>query len=224
MYYKFFQNSKCEYFPCHNISDNEQEQFSCLFCYCPLYQYLDCGGNYSLLNSSIKDCSKCNLPHYDYDYIIAKMIARKGLHMNIPIKKVNENATIPTRGSEHAAGYDLYACLEGQVRIRPGGLWKIPTGLSVAIPNGYAGMIYARSGLASKMGLRPCNCVGVVDADYRGEVIVALYNDGYDWAAVKHGDRIAQLVIQPVMNIDFNETESLDETERGTGGFGSTGE
>lgn len=143
--------------------------------------------------------------------------------MNLKIKKLNPNAITPTRGSSQAAGNDLYACLEKQVIVIPGATVKVPTGLAMAIPIGYAGFIYARSGLATKQGLRPSNCVGVVDSDYRGEVIVALYNDSEEYREVKHGDRIAQLVVSPVANVEIEESDELNGTERGDGGFGSTG-
>ncbi len=144
--------------------------------------------------------------------------------MLIHIKKINPNATIPTRGSQYAAGYDLYACIDGgEVTIDPHSTQKIGTGLAIAVPNGYFGAIFARSGLASKEGLRPANCVGVADSDYRGEYIVALHNDSNTPRTVKHGDRIAQLVIMPHLSVEFCESQQLDETDRGSGGFGSTG-
>ena len=144
--------------------------------------------------------------------------------MQIKIKKVNPNAKLPTHGSEQAAGYDLYACLDAKnITIDAHKTVKVPTGLSMAIPEGYFGAIFARSGLAAKEGLRPANCVGVVDSDYRGEFIVMLHNDTNEPKTVENGDRVAQLVVMPYMPIDFEETDSLDETQRGTGGFGSTG-
>ena len=141
----------------------------------------------------------------------------------IQIKKLNENATIPTRGSDRAAGYDLYACLENEITIGAGETVKIGTGLSIAVPEGYFGAIFARSGLAAKEGLRPANCVGVADSDYRGEYIVALHNDSSISRVVTPGERIAQLVVMPYLSVEFEEVDSLDETERGAGGFGSTG-
>lgn len=144
--------------------------------------------------------------------------------MQIKIKKIKENAVIPTRGSMQAAGYDLYACLEtDKFDIAPHRTEKIGTGLSIAVPDGYFGAIFARSGLALKQGLRPANCVGVADSDYRGEYIVALHNDTDEIKTVENGERIAQLVIMPYLSVQFIETDSLDETERGSGGFGSTG-
>ena len=143
--------------------------------------------------------------------------------MKIDVKKINHAAILPTRGSEQAAGYDLYACIdEKEVVIKPGETKKIGTGLSFAVPEGYFGAIFARSGLAAK-GLRPANCVGVADSDYRGEYIVALHNDSSSNMTVSHGDRIAQLVVMPYLSVEFNETDELDSTARGTGGFGSTG-
>lgn len=144
--------------------------------------------------------------------------------MQIKIKKVNPNAKTPTRGSDQAAGYDLYACLETEnVTIDAHKTVKVPTGLSMAIPEGYFGAIFARSGLAAKQGLRPANCVGVIDSDYRGEFMVMLHNDTDESKTVENGDRVAQLVVMPFMPVDFEETDSLDETQRGAGGFGSTG-
>ena len=144
--------------------------------------------------------------------------------MEIKIKKLKDTAVLPSRGSAAAAGYDLYACLETEsVEITPHTTVKIGTGLSIAVPDGYFGAIFARSGLAAKEGLRPANCVGVADSDYRGEYIVALHNDGEVTRVVKNGDRIAQLVIMPFLSVEFNEVSNLDETERGAGGFGSTG-
>lgn len=143
--------------------------------------------------------------------------------MKIQIKKLSEKAVTPTRGSEYAAGYDLYACLENDVEIAPHCTAKIGTGITAAIPEGWFGAVFARSGLASKQGLRPANCVGVCDSDYRGEYIVALHNDSDETRTVRNGDRIAQLVILPFMEAEFEECDSLPETVRGAGGFGSTG-
>lgn len=144
--------------------------------------------------------------------------------MNIKIKKLTPGAVIPTRGSEKAAGYDLYACFEEAEKvIAPHTTVPIGTGLSIAVPDGYFGAVFARSGLASKQSLRPANCVGVCDSDYRGEYIVMLHNDGDVPRTVLPGDRIAQLVIMPYLDVNFEETDELDETKRGAGGFGSTG-
>jgi len=139
------------------------------------------------------------------------------------IKKVNPNAVIPTRGSDQAAGYDLYACVEGTTPIYPHATTLIGTGLAMEIPEGYFGAIFARSGLATKRGLRPANCVGVVDSDYRGEVKVALHNDTEDIETIGYGERIAQLVIIPYKAVEFEVVDDLDDTDRGEGGFGSTG-
>ena len=139
--------------------------------------------------------------------------------MEIKIKKITDNAKI-TRGSDQAAGYDLYAVTDAT--INPHECVLVGTGLIMQIPEGYFGGIYARSGLASKQGPRPANCVGVVDSDYRGEVKVALRNDTNEVRSVSSGERIAQIVIQPYLNVTFVEGE-LDDTERGAGGFGSTG-
>ena len=143
--------------------------------------------------------------------------------MQIKIKKLRENATVSTRGSASAAGYDLYACLDAPVTIAPHATAMIGTGLSVAIPEGYFGAVFARSGLAAKQALRPANCVGVCDSDYRGEYIVALHNDGEQERTIESGERIAQLVVIPYLSVEFDVVDELDETARGAGGFGSTG-
>ena len=144
--------------------------------------------------------------------------------MLIKIKKLRPEARIPTSGSAYAAGYDLYACLpEGDVTVAPHATAKIGTGLSLAVPEGYFGAIFARSGLATKQGLRPANCVGVCDSDSRGEYLIALHNDSDDQRVISHGVRIAQLVGMPYLPVEFEEAEELPETERGAGGFGSTG-
>ena len=143
--------------------------------------------------------------------------------MKINIKKLNSNATLPTRGSEFAAGYDLYACLNESVTIRAGETVKIPTGLAIEIPEGYAGLIYARSGLATKKGLAPANKVGVCDSDYRGEYIIFLHNHSKIDAMIEPNGRIAQLIVTPFLAVTFEETDELSETKRGAGGFGSTG-
>lgn len=141
----------------------------------------------------------------------------------IAVKKLREGALLPTFGSAQAAGADLYACLEEPVTIQPGQTAFIPTGLAMELPRGYAGLIYARSGLACKRGLAPANKVGVVDSDYRGEFIVALHNHGTQPQTISHGERIAQLVVTPVLIPEYIETEALSDTQRGAGGFGSTG-
>lgn len=143
--------------------------------------------------------------------------------MNIPVKKLKPEAILPTYGSAMAAGADLYACLSETVTVEPGQTVFVPTGLSMALPDGYVGLIYARSGLACKRNLAPANKVGVIDSDYRGEFIVALHNHGTTPQTIAHGERIAQLVIAPVVQGVFSETDTLDETARGAGGFGSTG-
>lgn len=141
----------------------------------------------------------------------------------IAVKKLNENAVLPTYGSAYAAGADLYACEDSPVTIAPGETKLIHTGLAMEIPEGYAGLIYARSGLASKRGLAPANKVGVVDADYRGEVMVALHNHSNISQTVELGERIAQLVVAPFLKAEYEETAQLSDTVRGAGGFGSTG-
>ena len=139
------------------------------------------------------------------------------------IKLLNNNAKIPTRGSAAAAGYDLYAASDSSIKIYPHDTIKVDTGIAIEIPEGYFGGIYARSGLATKRGLRPANCVGIIDSDYRGPIIVALHNDTTEVQIIETGDRIAQLIIQPYLNIDFNVVDELSDTERGNSGFGSTG-
>jgi dUTP pyrophosphatase len=142
----------------------------------------------------------------------------------IKVKKLRENAMLPIYSSDKAAGADLYACVDGVglIAIEPHTTQKIGIGLAMELPEGYFGAIFARSGLATKQGLRPANCVGVVDEDYRGEIMVALHNDTDEIKNVKSGERIAQLVLLPYIQCDFVEDE-LSETERGDGGFGSTG-
>jgi dUTP pyrophosphatase len=141
----------------------------------------------------------------------------------IKVKKLRSNAILPTYGSAEAAGADLYACLEKSVIIEPGDTAFIPTGLAMELPKNCAGLIYARSGLACKRGLAPANKVGVIDSDYRGEFIVALHNHGKTLQTIAHGERIAQLIITPVLTPAYEEVEDLNETDRGSGGFGSTG-
>ena len=142
----------------------------------------------------------------------------------IKVKKLDEFTTLPTKGSSKAAGFDLYACIpEGQMTIWPGECRKVGTGVAIQPPEGYFGAIYARSGLATKNGLRPGNCVGIADEDYEGEYIVALYNDSQRPQEIHHGDRIAQVVFQPYLTDEMVEVKELDKTERGSGGFGSTG-
>lgn len=143
--------------------------------------------------------------------------------MKINIKRLTDTAILPERGSAYAAGYDLFAELNENVEIQPHETKMIGTGLAMEIPEGYFGGIFARSGLSSKEGLRPANCVGVVDADYRGEVKVALHNDGEVVREIKAGQKIAQLVVVPFLGVEFDEVKELSETVRGVGGFGSTG-
>lgn len=142
--------------------------------------------------------------------------------MEVKIRRLNKNATFPTKGSVQAAGFDLYACIEGPQDIGPHETKMIGTGFAFAIPDGYFGALFARSGLAKK-GLRPANCVGVVDSDYRGEVMVALHNDSESVMTVEPNQRIAQLCVIPYLQVELEECTDLDETERGAGGFGSTG-
>lgn len=142
----------------------------------------------------------------------------------IKIKKLNDLAKIPTRADIGSAGYDLYAATDHDIQIPPHSNVMVGTGIAMAIPIGYFGGIYARSGIASKRNLRPANCVGVIDASYRGEIKVALHNDSPETKTIQAGERIAQLVIKKHETADFEEVDELDETERGIGGFGSSGE
>ena len=143
--------------------------------------------------------------------------------MKVNVKKLREGARLPAYGSEYAAGADLYACEEQPVEIGSGKTAFIHTGIAVELPEGTAGFVYARSGLSCKQDLAPANKVGVIDCDYRGEILVALHNHGKEERTVEHGDRIAQLVVAPVYVVQFEETEELSDTVRGAGGFGSTG-
>jgi dUTP pyrophosphatase len=144
--------------------------------------------------------------------------------MKVNFKKLHENAIVPTYGSEFAAGADLYACTNGEtVTFAPSETKLIKTGIAMEIPEGYAGLIYARSGIANKRGLAPSNKVGVVDSDYRGEIMVSLHNHSLSEQSITDGERIAQMVIAPYLAVNFILADELDDTVRGTGGFGSTG-
>ena len=142
--------------------------------------------------------------------------------LNLKIKKLNENATTPAYGSALAAGADLYSC-EEKLTFLPGETKLVHTGIAMAIPEGYVGLIYARSGIATKRGLAPANKVGVIDSDYRGEIMVSLHNHSNETVSIDAKERIAQIVITPYLTVNFTEADELDNTERGTGGFGSTG-
>jgi dUTP pyrophosphatase len=141
----------------------------------------------------------------------------------IRLKKLCENAMIPTYGTAYSAGADLYACTDTPITIAAGQTVLVKTGIAMEIPEGYAGFIYARSGLATKRGLAPANKVGVIDADYRGEIMVALHNHSGQEQTIESGERIAQLVIAPFLTAQFILSDELNETVRGSGGFGSTG-
>lgn len=143
--------------------------------------------------------------------------------MRVNIKKLNEAAIVPTYGTQYSAGADLYACLEEAVTIQPGATYLVKTGIAMEIPEGYVGLVYARSGLACKKGLAPANKVGVIDADYRGEIMVALHNHSTEAVTVEPSERVAQMVIAPFLAVDYQVVEELNETVRGEGGFGSTG-
>ena len=143
--------------------------------------------------------------------------------MQIKLKKISQKAKLPSYGSADAAGADLCACIDESMNILPGQTVMVGTGIAVAIPKGYAGLVYARSGMASKRDLAPANKVGVIDSDYRGEIIVALHNHGMVARMIEPGERIAQLVIAPIIQAEFEICKELDDTERAEGGFGSTG-
>ena len=144
-------------------------------------------------------------------------------HVPIKVKKINQNAVLPTCGSAFAAGYDLYACIDEPVEIYPHGTIKIGTGRIMETPDPFWLGIFARSGLATKQGLRPANCTGVIDPDYRGEIIVALHNDTDEIQTIQPQERIGQIILMPRYIIDFEEVDELTNTNRGDGGFGSTG-
>ena len=143
--------------------------------------------------------------------------------MDIQVKRLTDSARLPERGSDEAAGYDLFADLDGEVTIAPHETFMVHTGIAVAIPSGYFGGVYARSGLSAREGLRPANCTGVIDADYRGEIMVALHNDSAEKKVITPGQKVAQLIIQKFEAVSFLECDELSDTARGAGGFGSTG-
>lgn len=141
----------------------------------------------------------------------------------VNIKKLNEKATVPTYGSEFSAGADLYALADEPITIAPHETVLVHTGVAMEIPTGYVGLVFARSGLATKRALAPANKVGVIDSDYRGEIMVALHNHGNEAKTIENGERIAQLVLVPYIAAEFDEVDELSDTVRGEGGFGSTG-
>jgi len=141
----------------------------------------------------------------------------------IAVKKLSPKAILPTYGSREAAGADLYACLDAPVSVAPGQTAWIPTGIALEVPKGCAGLIYARSSMGTKRGLAPANKVGVIDSDYRGEIRVVLLNHGTQEQIVEPGERVAQLIITPVLTPEYEEVAELTDTDRGAGGFGSTG-
>ena len=142
---------------------------------------------------------------------------------SIRVKRLRDGAKLPTYGSAEAAGADLYACLEEEMTIQPGQTAFVPTGIALEVPKGCAGLIYARSGMACKRGLAPANKVGVVDSDYRGEILVALHNHGHQEQTIGNGERVAQFIITPVLTPAYEAVEELTDTARSSGGFGSTG-
>ena len=161
-----------------------------------------------------------------YIIIVKRFTCRKDIKMNkteIKFTKLDKRATAPVYGTPFAAGADLRALLDENIKIAPGETVLIHPGIAAQIPDGLVGLVYARSGLAAKRGLAPANCVGVIDSDYRGEIMVALRNYSNDVQEIEHQERIAQLVIAPYISADFIEAETLEETDRGQGGFGSTG-
>ena len=141
----------------------------------------------------------------------------------IRVKKLSPNAILPAYGSAEAAGADLYACLDAPVQIQPGETFWVPTGIALEVPKGCAGLIYARSSMGAKRGLAPANKVGVIDSDYRGEIRVVLLNHSKQIQTIEPGERVAQLIITPVLTPAYEECEDLTDTDRGAGGFGSTG-
>lgn len=141
----------------------------------------------------------------------------------IRVKLLRQGGKLPTYGTTEAAGADLYACLEQPVTIAPGEKAFLPTGIALEVPKGCAGLVYARSGMACKRGLAPANKVGVIDSDYRGEITVVLHNHGTEAQTIENGERIAQLIITPVLQCPYQWAESLTDTQRDQGGFGSTG-
>ena len=143
--------------------------------------------------------------------------------MQIKIKRLSETAQLPKRGSDYAAGYDLFAAIPEQVTVEPHATVKIDTGLQFELPEGYFAGIFARSGIATREGLRPAHCVGVCDSDYRGNYIVAIHNDSDSLRVIVPGEKIAQMIVLPCLALEFEETENLSATERDAGGFGSTG-
>ena len=143
--------------------------------------------------------------------------------MTVKFIKLNSNAIVPTYGTPYAAGADLYALPDGEITVNPGETVLVHTGIAIQIPEGYGGFIFARSGIATKRGLAPANKVGVIDSDYRGEIMVSIHNHSAVAQTITSGERVAQLVIMPYAKACFCECESLDETERAAGGFGSTG-
>ncbi len=145
------------------------------------------------------------------------------MNFKMKIKKLNERATVPTYGTDFAAGADLYSCEEGEITVAPGETRFVHTGIALEIPQGYVGLVYARSGLSTKRGLAPANKVGVIDCDYRGEIMVALYNHSSVAQTLAVGERVAQIVFTKYDTAEFEVVDELDSTERGAGGFGSTG-
>ena len=143
--------------------------------------------------------------------------------VRVNFKKLDQKAIVPTYGTDFSAGADLYSLPGEKITVKPGETVMIHTGIALEIPDGYVGLVYARSGIATKRGLAPANKVGVIDSDYRGEIMVSIYNHSGKEQIIESGERVAQLVIAPYLKADFNEVDNLEDTTRSTGGFGSTG-
>lgn len=237
MSYRFFQNRECEFFPCHKNADIEK--FNCLFCYCPLYSVKECGGNYTLLDNGIKDCSNCLLPHYNYEYIIKKLGEQKAM-VDIYFAKIKEDAQIPCKESENA-GYDIYACFDEEYMvINPHETKIIPTGIKSAVCEDYYFQIFERGSTGTKGIGQRC---GVIDSGYRGEWFIPVTNHNSDKSIViakedanvsgfedciiyPYKKAICQAVLLPVpktrVNIVSEEEIMAMESQRGEGALGSS--
>lgn len=237
MSYKFFQNRECEFFPCHKT--DTKAKFNCMFCYCPLYTITDCGGNYTLLQGEIKDCSGCLLPHYNYEYIIKKLGENKNM-VDVYFAKTRENAVIPSKLKENA-GYDIYACFDQDyIIIEPHKTVVVPTGIKSAVKDDYYFQIFERGSTGTKGIGQRC---GVIDSGYRGEwfIPVTNLNDGVSIIIAKENidlnefkdciiypykKAICQAVLLPVpktMVHEISEAEIMSmKSQRGEGALGSS--
>lgn len=214
--YKFFQNNKCEYFPCHKT--NNFKTFNCLFCFCPLYTYKDCGGNYTTLPKGVKDCSKCLLPHSNYDYVVNKLKEVNSMKIQIKyfdkeidkIKAIDKGDWIDLRAAE-------------TIELKAGEFKLIPLGIGMKLPEGYEAHIVPRSSTFKNFGIIQTNHTGIIDNSYSGD------NDQWLFPAyalrdtvIHKNDRICQFrIIEKMKNVEFEEVDKLDDVSRG--GFGSTG-